>query len=319
MDPNTNHISRIHEIITKGIAGAICLPSNPSLDCIAASCALYLGLNKLGKTISLVASSQVNNPDIIASDKIQTSIATGGDNLVISFPYSDGSIDKVDYNIQGNSFNLIITPRPNYPKLDTNQVKYSYTGGKLDFVIVIDSPTLNNLGNTYKDNQNLFQGKDIVNIDRHLTNSFFGTVNFVNKTSSSIAELILEILKGLQVEIDKDMATDLYIGISTATNNFTSYSVNANTFETVAQLLRLGAIKKNIRKQASAPFQPNNFNYQPFNPSLPSPTPKPVINTPPSREFSKEKPIDAVENEVNPEEPPSEWLKPKIFRGGDLI
>jgi phosphoesterase RecJ-like protein len=98
---------------------------------------------------------------------------------------------------------------------------------------------------TLLDNQALFQGKNIINIDRHLTNGFYGTVNYVNKTSSSTAELVFKTLQNLSCEIDKDMATNLYVGISSATNNFTSYSVNAETFETIAQLLKLGAVKKN--------------------------------------------------------------------------
>ena len=106
-------------------------------------------------------------------------------------------IDKVDYNIQGENFNLIISPRQGFPKIDPNQVKYSYTGGSFDYLIAIDAPNLNSLGNLYTENEKQFQGKDIINIDRHLTNGYYGTVNYVNKTSSSISELILKLLQNL--------------------------------------------------------------------------------------------------------------------------
>jgi len=297
MNNQQNTLARISEIFSKGSSGAIIIPPNPSVDAVAAATSLYLGLLKMGKTVSLVCASKPQS-DLIAVDKIQSNIGAGGDSLLVSFPYTDGSIDKVDYNIQGEYFNLIITPRPGYQKLSPSQVNYSYTGGIVDFLIVIDSPTLQSLGSVYTDNQNQFTGKDIINIDRHLTNAFFGTVNFVNKTISSVSELILAIFQNLKIETNRDMATNLYAGIAAATNNFTSYSVNADTFQNVSILLRLGAVKKIIRK------------------------PQPMINPTPAQgpEYHPIKPIEAVEKEVQKElRSPQDWLKPKIFKGGGLV
>jgi hypothetical protein len=311
MNNNQNVLSRVHEIINKGSSGIIVIPPNSTPDAIAAACSLYLGLTKIGKNVTL-ASTSVPQSDVMGADKIKTQFATGGDSLMVSFPYSDGSIDKVDYNIQGAAFNLIITPRSGYSKLDPAQVSFSYTGGTVDFIIVIDSPTLNNLGAVYADNQNHFTGRDIINIDRHLTNAFFGTVNYVNKTSSSMSELVLSVLQELKIEIDRDMATNLYSGIATATNNFTSYSVSAETFEHIATLLRLGAVKKLIKKpeiiRQPVITKPNN----------------PVVSHSPTSE-GEPTPIEKVEKEVQPSDPgfeqksPSDWLKPKIFKNGGLI
>lgn len=331
MNDQANTLNRLVATINKGSSGAIVLPSNPTGDATAAACSLYLGLTKMGKTITLICANPPNM-DLTASDKIQSQFAISGDSFVASFPYTDGSIDKVDYNIQGNSFNFIVTPRQGFPKLDPKQVKYSYTGGIVDFIIVIDSATLNNLGPVYLDNQTQFQGKDIINVDRHLTNSFYGTINYVNKTSSSVSELALKILQGLQVEIDRDMATNLYAGIASATNNFSSYSVSADTFENIASLLRFGAVKKTLKKPGTGtPSFPSSYpsSYPPY-PSMtdsdepdfmPSPQP-PRINKPFSPPQNREKqvvtPIESVEKETKPEQPtpPQDWLKPKIFRGG---
>lgn len=308
MDNTQNTLARIQEITTKCHSAVILIPPNPSIDAIAASTSLYLSLNKMSKTVS-IACSQKSSSDLVASDKIQNVIGTGGDSLMISFPYSDGAIDKVDYNIQGQSFNLVVTPRPGHQKLNPNQVNFSYTGGLVDVIFVIDAPTLNSLGTIYTDNQNQFNGKDIINIDRHLTNAYFGTVNHVNKTVSSISELILSIIQALGVEIDRDIATNLYAGAAASTNNFTSYSTNADTFEHVATLLRSGAVKKAFKKPVS---QQQIMNPQPQ-----------VINSMPGRnvEAPKSMPIESVEKEVTTEKPQTsqEWLKPKIFKGGGLI
>lgn len=186
-------------------------------------------------------------------------------------------------------------------------------------IFVIDAPTLNSLGTIYTDNQNQFSGRDIINIDRHLTNAYFGTVNYVDKTISSISELVLSVLQAIGMEIDRDMATNLYAGSAASTNNFTSYSTNAETFEHIATLLRLGAVKKAFKKPAPAVVQqqpPQTFpvQQQPM---------KTQINGVPSRnvETPKSMPIESVEKEAATEKPQTsqEWLKPKIFKGGGLI
>jgi len=314
MNPTNSHdLPRIQQILSKGSLGAIVLPTRPTADAVNAATALYFGLIKLGKTVTIVASDKVDM-DIIGAEKIQQDIVSSGDNLVISFPYNEGAIDKVDYNIQGNYFNLVVTPRVGYPKLDPKQVKYGSSGGQLDFIITIDSPTLQSLGAIYGDNQTQFQGKDIINIDRHLTNAFFGTVNYVNKTASSVSEIMFRLLQELKIELDKNIATNLYAGIAGATNNFTSYSVNAETFDIAAQLLRMGAIKKTVRKPMETPMVTNGFAPRPFYPQ-PQGRSNPEVQSYDKQGTSEEESIGNTPTSAAPQD----WLKPKIFKGNDLM
>lgn len=316
MNENNSVISRIGEIINKGGSGVILVPPNSSVDTIAGATALYLALNKIGKNVSLACSSKIENIPLTAVDKFQTDINVSGDSLMISFPYTDGSIDRVDYNIQGENFNLVITTRTGFKKLDPNQVKFSYTGGKIDFLIVIDAPNLNALGDIYLNNKEKFVGCEIINIDRHLTNNNFGTANLVRKTAACISEIIYDLIENLKLEIDKDIATNLYAGILSGTNNFSSYSVGPQTLETAAKLLRAGAIKKVIGKTTSSHtlggFQ--GFPLKDQGVTIKSDT-LPKVNR------LENKPLEKVEKETEKEsqETPQDWLKPKIFRGGGLI
>lgn len=255
MDPN--NIKKITELVTRYNSGVIALQNNPSVDGVAAGTALYLALSKLGKHMSIVCNTK-QSLDLTGADKIQNSFVASGNHLVISFPYTEGAIDKVDYNIAGNSFNLIIVPTGESNKIDPKDVKFSYTGGKIEFIITVDVPNLNSLGPLYTENQAEFQGKNIINIDRHLINNNFGTVNMVNKTVSSTSELVYQVIKELGVQIDKDIATNLYTGLLAATNNFTSYSVNQNTFEASAELMKHGAVKKQLpQTKPPSPFGAN--------------------------------------------------------------
>ena len=260
-------INQIKELIAKNTTGIIALPAKATPDAIAAGTSMYLALTKMGKTVSLV-SSETPQSDLVGIDKIQNNLSTGGNNLVVSFPYKDGAIDKVDYNIVDERFNLIIAPREGFAKLEPKEVQFSYTGGKIEFIITIDTPNLNALGEIYQKNENSFNGKNIVNIDRHLINNNYGTINLVVKTSSSTSELVYKVIKGLGTQIDKDIATNIYAGIVGATNNFGSYSVNADTFETVAGLLRAGAVRKPVTAQFGRPGMPGQGmpGMRPMNP-----------------------------------------------------
>ena len=203
--------------------------------------------------------------------------------------------------------------------MNPNQVVYSYSGGTFDFIITVDAPNLNAVGTLYTENPAQFQGKEIINIDRHLTNAFFGTVNFINKTSSSTCELIYKVLKQLECEIDKDMATNLYTGIAAATNTFTSYSVNAETFETIAALLKAGASKKTSPQPFHPPVQPIQQT-----PIQQQPVSTPVFSVKqPGTERQQVQSITTVESQESQSkegaQSPQDWLKPNIFKGGGLV
>ena len=332
-------LGKIPETLNKASSGIILLPINPTMDAIAAATALSLGLAKINKNVTVACATPIR-ADLVGADKIQSNLSTGGDNLVISFPYHEGALDKVDYGVQGDSFNIIITPRPGQTKLEPNKVHYSYTGGNMDFIFTIDAPNLHSLGKLYSENENDFNGKTIINVDRHLVNDLYGAVNYVNKTASSTSELVMNVLESLEVEVDKDIATNLYAGLSVATNNFTSYSVNADTFEVAAKLLKRGALKKPpIRtpitgvnnNQGNTSMYPGansqvSFRQPQMNSQMPAHNPN-SFAFPPSSSMKELPPIEDIEQEAGMSDDdgdgdgqtPEDWLKPKIFKGGGLI
>lgn len=308
-----NEYSRINQILENNHSFGICLPEKLTIDTIAAATSLYIAFTKLGKDVSIACSGTLpQDSSVVGMDKIQNKLGVGGDTLTISFPYTEGSIDKVSYHIEGENFNLLIAPRPGFSKLDPAQVKYLYSGGKVDAIITLDAPTLASLGALYSADEAQFKGKDIINIDRHLTNGNFGSLNIVERQSSSTSEIIFAILKSLQVEIDRDIATNLYAGIAVATNNFTSFAVNANTFETCAYLLKNGAIKKNIMRTKPSFPQGNRFTPQPQR------SPRSQVMPQSSESSQAPQPVQVENKEVRPEEEEDDWLKPKIFTGSDV-
>lgn len=314
MSPTRSQLEKVIETLQNNTSGVICLGENPSTDALAAATSLYLGLTQLGKNVSMATTGELNS-EMIGTEKIQSELTTSGDNLVISFPYTEGAIDKVDYFIQNDKFNVVITPRAGTPALDSKNVNFSTAGGSVEFIVVVGASSLRSLGALYTENAELFKQSKLINIDRSLTNAYFGTANFVNRSVSSLPELVLTILTTMNVEIDKEMATNLYAGVLDATKSFSSPSTNASTFENSAMLLKSGAKKASTisaqAEQTSHDTQPQTFQ----------------INQKKSFERQGAKPIKSVErapmigsiegdDSVSEDDEDDTWLKPKIFKPG---
>ncbi len=80
----------------------------------------------------------------------------------------------------------------------------------------------------------------VVNVDHHPSNTFFGTVNYVDAAASAAAEQVRPIIAGLGVSLDKDMALCLYVALSTDTGGFRFDNTTAGTHRLAAELLDLG-------------------------------------------------------------------------------
>lgn len=227
------------------------VPSDSNTDKIAAALSLYLSLSAAGKQVSLVSPTQitVNFNQLIGVDKISHNFsAKAGRNLIISFPYQEGSIEKVSYNIENDTFNLVIEPREGYPSISADMMKYSSSNGDFDCVVTIGASSPAELKQIYSDNQNLFNQKTVINIDNNGGNTNFAKINLIESTSSSISELMFGLLDQMGLTIEADIATNLLAGLTEGTANFSSVKTTAATFENAAQLLKIGARKLQFKE-----------------------------------------------------------------------
>lgn len=114
-----------------------------------------------------------------------------------------------------------------------------------DLAIVLDCPSLARLGEFEELAASIPQ---IINIDHHATNERFGTCNIVSPAVSSTCELVALIAFAQQLQLSNTCAKELYQGIITDTNCFTSMSITPRTHHVVSELLKYefnaDAIKK---------------------------------------------------------------------------
>ena len=99
------------------------------------------------------------------------------------------------------------------PDFETIQWIHEFTqaieaaGREKDVLIALDVPNWERMGDvadTARSRERVF------NIDHHESNGGFGTYRFVRPEASSTCELVYEIIRALDVEIDVELATLLY-------------------------------------------------------------------------------------------------------------
>lgn len=103
--------------------------------------------------------------------------------------------------------------------------------------VVLDSSDLDRLS-TFKDA--VLKSKTVINIDHHVTNQRFGTLNLVDSKAAATGEIVYELLIELEVELNKNIAEALYVAISTDTGSFKYENTTPHTHRVVASLLEHG-------------------------------------------------------------------------------
>lgn len=125
-------------------------------------------------------------------------------------------------------------------------VPYPY--GSFDVVVSLDVNDIKRLGKVY--HQELFSHLPLLNVDHHITNLRFGTINWVDPEAAATAEMVLELLEEMGAPIDPDVANCLLNGIVTDTQGFRTANTTVKTFEAALRLQKAGANLHQIMMQA---------------------------------------------------------------------
>jgi phosphoesterase RecJ-like protein len=122
-----------------------------------------------------------------------------------------------------------------------------------DLVISLDCADLERLGAAYDES---LDGLPLINIDHHVTNTRFGTINWVDTERASTAEMVLALVESLDVPLDSHIALCLLNGIVTDTRGFRIANTRLQTMRAVLKLMEAGAQLSEITDQV--------FNHRPF-------------------------------------------------------
>ncbi len=76
-------------------------------------------------------------------------------------------------------------------------------------------------------------------IDHHKSNTNFGTLNIIDSSFSAVSELLFVLFKEWDIQISKDIATCLFVGIYGDTGGFIYESTSTRTMNIVAELTNI--------------------------------------------------------------------------------
>lgn len=120
-------------------------------------------------------------------------------------------------------------------------VKMSTNG---DFVVAVDVAITNLLGDIKEQYENAID----LCIDHHGTNNDYAKQLLLDAGAPSCAEVMLKVIKAMNVEITKEIADCLFTGITTDTGCFKYASVTSDTYRAAAELIDFGADNGRINR-----------------------------------------------------------------------
>jgi len=223
-------------------------PGRPDGDSLGSAMALHSVFKKLGKQVETVVLDPIAERLMFLPglDELKRDFKSVQD-FVITLNCAKASADKLSYNFAEDKLNIVITPKGG----EFSQEDASFSLGKFhyDLVIVLDAADFDQIGKLYEDNPKIFQSVPVINIDHHASNDYFGTVNLVDLTATSTAELLVGLIEALGPSlIDEDVATALLAGIISDTGSFQHSNTTPKSLTIAAQMVGFGARQQEIIK-----------------------------------------------------------------------
>ncbi|TMF98387.1 MAG: bifunctional oligoribonuclease/PAP phosphatase NrnA [Chloroflexi bacterium] len=85
------------------------------------------------------------------------------------------------------------------------------------------------------------QARVVVNVDHHVSNTRFATLNLVLTDAASTGELVYDLLKAWKIDIPPGAASNLYATILSDTGGFRHENTSGHALRAAAELVQLGA------------------------------------------------------------------------------
>ncbi len=87
----------------------------------------------------------------------------------------------------------------------------------------------------------------VVNIDHHLGNEMYGEINYLDLEAPSVGEMVLQLNRRyLQVPLDAETATALYVSLATDTGFFRYHNTTLRSFHAAEELVRAGVVPGDV-------------------------------------------------------------------------
>ncbi len=228
----------------------IVFPKEDTGDAIGSAIALNTWLASQGKQVDMVSHDFVL-PQKFAFLEHAQHIANKVPHLqqlLISIDVKDAGLQELSYDVKDQKLQIFVTPQSGF--LTRQHVTTSQSDFRYDMVITLGAHDLEELGPLYTKNANLFYDVPVINIDHDIKNDHYGTLNIIDLTASSTAEVVTNMMIDTAAShINTVVATSLLTGMIAATNSFKIEHIKPHTLALASKLVSMGADRDFIIKQ----------------------------------------------------------------------
>lgn len=245
--PETKQVAAL---LTKSSPVLLVVPEKHSIDAFSSMMALCLALSKEPqKDVHAVSSLHVPQElqFLPGSSQVRTAPHMRP-SIIIDIAGAAQLADVRPQDLQGGTrIHLLLQEGA---QITADSVETHVRQLPYDCVVIFGASDIAELGDLFVSHADFFYSTPIINIDNKPTNEHFGTINLVDITSSSIAEITYELILALNAEyIDSDIATSLYAGIVSATESFQKPSTTPHAFQLSAELMDKNAHTDTVIQQ----------------------------------------------------------------------
>ncbi len=328
MDRRTSE--QIRDLLEVSNKIGIAVGKNSGIDELAGALALYLALLERGKNVSIACPTDplVEHTVLVGIDRVKKNFDGATGDMVVSFPYKEGDIEKISYTLENGLLNIIVKGGEEGLSFNENDVIFKRSEGNPELLFVVGTSKLSDLDKIF--DPHALRDTKVINIDNKRDNQGFGDIVLVSSNFSSVSEGITDLLILLDISIDIDIAQNLLLGIENATNNFQGPNTSPVAFEMAAALMKKGARRTgtSFRRQQSVPLEEVSSIFSPKDSNILSPIDKDEKrNSSLDKQATKDLSAARLPGQGRPasqrgeqrKNPPVDWLTPKIYKGSTNI
>ncbi|MDQ6995308.1 MAG: bifunctional oligoribonuclease/PAP phosphatase NrnA [Mariprofundaceae bacterium] len=125
-----------------------------------------------------------------------------------------------------------------------------------DTIVAVDAGALGRLGMT----SSYVQGKTLINIDHHASNTLYGDINVVDARYCATGAMIYDLIQSYGLSMNEAMAAPIYAAVLTDTASFRLSTVTADAHRMIANLLDAGASVETASHEIYQNFPKQRFD-----------------------------------------------------------
>lgn len=231
---------------------AVALPKQLTLDALCAGLAIETSVSssstKTGNatTVTLIsASSELPATQFLKNQPQVYKTLTNSKGLSIKVSNSHAQPGELRYEKEADG--LVISITPSEGEFIDADVSVLPSAANFDLVIILGAANFESLGSIYTDNTKLFFETPNINIDIDPANEYYGTVNLVNTTATSLSEVVMDVIEAMPNALDNEIvATNLLAGIISQTASFRDPKTTPTALLKASRLVEKGAKQQDI-------------------------------------------------------------------------